>query len=363
MDIDFENEIQFNQRRRRVLYEKSNQYVTTRTIIARSTDEVFFSIQTKSNNTAFNDLQDLSSTCPNDSAEDENQRICPSVVIDQYLNPAAADTNVENEAETITNDVSSDLHDQSSFISVEDRSFNDYDEIPLADIQHLHDYTPITREAFCFELMKFLRDANVCKSHSNRLICLIQSILPIPNCFPSTMNDLLSLIGFSDLFVKRSVCLQCKTNLNYNQRNCSRCSQSDETNIALIYDVKLSQVLSTTLKRLSMLIQAYKNQINGSDDKGTRDIPFGNLYQSLLKKYSNENIVSLILHLDGISLTKSTRLKMWLLSGCLVEIPPVHRYNRSNMIVMSIWIGHQEPDPDVWLQHTIFELKQLKEKG
>ena len=73
---------------------------------------------------------------------------------------------------------------------------------------------------FCIELLKLLRDANVCKSHSKRFISLIQSVLPIPNNFPSTFESLLSLLNIEDLFMKRSVCLICKNDINFNEKKC-----------------------------------------------------------------------------------------------------------------------------------------------
>ena len=105
------------------------------------------------------------------------------------------------------------------------------------------------------------------------------------------------------------------------------------------------------------------NIANGTDERGTRDIPFARLYRDLLAKHGTENIISLILHLDGISLTSSTRLKMWLFSGAIVELPPKHRYQRYNMILMSVWVAYVEPDPHLWLRTSIVALRNLKDQG
>ncbi len=67
--------------------------------------------------------------------------------------------------------------------------------------------------------------------------------------------------------------------------------------------------------RLYSNIDEYKVKIKANDDiDKTKDIPFGTLYQQLLKKNHNEEIISLLLHVDSISVTKSSKLKMWMLT-------------------------------------------------
>lgn len=50
-----------------------------------------------------------------------------------------------------------------------------------------------------------------------------------------------------------------------------------------------------------------------------KDIAFSSLYRRLLTTNRSENSISLLLHADGISLTGSTKLKLCMLSGALVE--------------------------------------------
>jgi hypothetical protein len=67
------------------------------------------------------------------------------------------------------------------------------------------------------------------------------------------------------------------------------------------------------------MFKCFWSKINNDiDEQGTKYIPFGNLYKKLLKKHSTENIISFILHLDGVGLTRSTPLKMWLFSASVV---------------------------------------------
>ena len=62
---------------------------------------------------------------------------------------------------------------------------------------------------------------------------------------------------------------------------CLNCKCTDEKAISNIYDIKLKDVLTKLVKRLSLIIQNDKQKIsNGTDEQGTKDIPFGYLYKS-----------------------------------------------------------------------------------
>ena len=69
------------------------------------------------------------------------------------------------------------------------------------------------------------------------------------------------------------------------------------------------------------------------------------------------------MHLDGVGLTKSTKLKLWLFSGSIVELPPQLRYRRYNMPLISIWVGYTEPIINLWLDKIIDKLNYLKSES
>ncbi|CAM4944421.1 unnamed protein product [Rotaria socialis] len=172
------------------------------------------------------------------------------------------------------------------------------------------------------------------------------------------------MIAVKQKVKKRSICLICKGDLEYKQRKCLNCKCCDEKSIADIYDINLKDVFTKLVKRLTPIIEEYKQKIyNNIDEQETQDILFGYLYGELLKEYSSENILSLILHLDGVGLTRSSKLKMWLFSGSIVELPPIFRYRRYNMILMSIWVAYTEPKPDLWLRPIISQIQSLKMQG
>lgn len=103
--------------------------------------------------------------------------------------------------------------------------------------------------------------------------------------------------------------------------------------------------------------------MKGEKDDDAIDIVFSEAYQCLLKNHEPKTLISLVLHSDGVSVTRSTKLKMWLLSGVIIEIPPRLRNHRHNMVPISIWVSYVEPIANVWLQRSINNLNSIKTKA
>ena len=130
------------------------------------------------------------------------------------------------------------------------------------------------------------------------------------------------------------------------------------------YDANVETILKRISTRLSSHIETYKAKYGvDGDSRKTKDIPFGRFYQELMKTNECKNLITLLLHLDGVSITRSTKLKMWLFSGCIVELPPKLRNQKSNMVVISIWVAHVEPISTLWLRRATAELEAIKLKG
>lgn len=128
------------------------------------------------------------------------------------------------------------------------------------------------------------------------------------------------------------------------------------------YDADVEYILQTILSRSSAEISEYQRLIK-NNPRASKDIPFGFHYQQLLKLNPGDDQVTLVLHADGVSVTRSTKLKMWLFSAVVVELPPKLRNRRSNMVPISIWVGHVEPNVDLWLSRCVQSLLKLKRKG
>lgn len=67
--------------------------------------------------------------------------------------------------------------------------------------------------------------------------------------------------------------------------------------------------------------------------------------------------------IQGVALSKSSKLKLWLFSAALVELPPELRYRRYNMVLMSLWVSNTEPEPKCWLRPCVDQLISIKASG
>ena len=231
--------------------------------------------------------------------------------------------------------------------------------------QFLHAHTDTRTDTFCYRLLRLFREAGLSKTERRKFLDLIHTALPIPNNLPSNINKLLSMLEIKhNLFRKRKICIFCYHNLPEDTSFCPECPTSSEKDIAFIYDSDIKFILSSLIKTLWKEIHSYKQQIQKSNDvTGTKDIGFGYAYQHLLNRFPNEFFVTALMHLDGIGLCKSSRLKLWLFSFSIVELPAKIRYQKYNMPVVSIWISSKEPVASVWLQNSVAALEDLKASG
>ncbi|CAF1205337.1 unnamed protein product [Adineta steineri] len=226
--------------------------------------------------------------------------------------------------------------------------------------QNLHNWTNISTQEFCAKLLRLLRDAKICKSQTDKLIQLIYSGLPTPNNMPKSMKQILAKMQVQELFSKSEVCAACYMNIN--DHHGKICSTTGLKNIN-IFDTHVKTAFLFLLNRLWSTIKEYKQQISLNTNNNYNDIPFNILYRKMVKNMKDKEFISIMLHVDGISICKSKKMKLWLLSGVIIELPPHLRYRRCNMILLSIYIGTNEPKPKPWLKSCFFQLHQIKNEG
>jgi hypothetical protein len=228
----------------------------------------------------------------------------------------------------------------------------------------LYENSSISTENFCQQILQLFRSSRLSKTDQRRFLDLIRTALPIPNGLPLNMKRLLRLIGVDHvLYRKRKICLVCREQITESP-NCTLCLAANDENSAFIYDFDVAKILSLLLKRFWKCIAGNVTCFRDRNDRhGTNDIGFGDVYQDLLDRFTEETFVTGLLHLDGISLCESSKIKMWLCSMSIVELPPRIRYSRFNMPVISVWIGHREPVVPLWLKETMLTLNRLKISG
>lgn len=90
---------------------------------------------------------------------------------------------------------------------------------------------------------------------------------------------------------------------------------------------------------------------------------FRTFIDPFVKKNIRQPFITNLFHVDGIQLGKSNKLTLWLLSCCIVEVPPHLRTQRDNMALLSMWVGTLQPIMKLWLRECVSNLKNLKSTG
>ncbi|CAF1231843.1 unnamed protein product [Rotaria sordida] len=231
-------------------------------------------------------------------------------------------------------------------------SFNNLqssNDSPTIDKILLHCYTDMSRKEFCSTLLNILRDAHISKSHANRLLSFIRSTLPIPNAVPTRIEQLLEFLEIDNYLLKKyMLCTICNNILSHSDTFCAKCLCSDSKCFAIVYDMNVEQLIKKIYIRLKMDIDEYREHLRTMNDRDDmNDIVFNKIYQQLLRDNTNKNFITFLLHVDGISLSESSNLKMWLFSGSIIELRPQLRNRRYNMVLFSLWFSYTEPDTQI----------------
>ncbi|CAF4362153.1 unnamed protein product [Rotaria magnacalcarata] len=227
----------------------------------------------------------------------------------------------------------------------------------------LHKYTNISLQDASIEFLQLIRRSQISKINANQILLFIKRLLPCPNTAPSNMTNLLNYLNIFNYFTTRKICILCRKDLKHYQAKCNDCLMAECKHVAHILDTDILSLLTCVVSRLADQIQKYKDSFSNNTYQQPYDIPFAKQYQQLLIKYPEQNLLSLILHVDGASLVKSTKLKLWLFTASIVELPPNIRMKRQNMILISMYIGYTEPDVKLWLASSLTTINNLKKKG
>ncbi|CAF1544378.1 unnamed protein product [Rotaria magnacalcarata] len=227
----------------------------------------------------------------------------------------------------------------------------------------LHEYTNISLQDASIEFLQLIRRSQISKINANQILLFIKRLLPCPNTAPSNMTNLLNYLNIFNYFTTRKICILCRKDLKHYQAKCNDCLMAECKHVAHILDTDILSLLTCVVSRLADQIQKYKDSFSNNTYQQPYDIPFAKQYQQLLIKYPEQNLLSLILHVDGASLVKSTKLKLWLFTASIVELPPNIRMKRQNMILISMYIGYTEPDVKLWLASSLTTINNFKKKG
>ncbi|CAM4845118.1 unnamed protein product [Rotaria magnacalcarata] len=258
----------------------------------------------------------------------------------------------------------SNLNENNSTEKEENSSvFFDLAHYQQLDNLNLHAFTSINCVSFSHNVINFIRNANISKSHAQQLIDPIQSGRPQPNNLPNNYLDVFKLLSVDNLFMKRVLCINCESELSIASKKCPTCSDTKSERIAEVFDTLQETIFTRTYDRLSSVIDEYreyftKQQMNNE----TNDIVYNQNYK-LLYNSTNDRFITILLHVDGTCLSNNNKESLWLLSCSIIELPPAIRIRRKNNLVLSMRISKEQPNIYLWLTRCFKQLSDLKEKG
>ncbi|CAF3545147.1 unnamed protein product [Rotaria socialis] len=265
---------------------------------------------------------------------DPNLEFSQEQVIEEYIDDFLSEQD---------SPLSQNNDDDSDSISTND---DNIDTILIDQVDsELHSFTPISVKSAMLEFLQLIRQSQINKKQSEHFLSFIKSILPCPNQMPKNMNSLLKRLDVTDYFKKRTICILCEKELEKKQ------------------NLYIHGLLANIVSRLALDIEEYKKLIFNPNQETKFDIPFAKVYQRLIQQHSTENLLTLLLHVDGIGLVKSSKLKLWICDASIIELPPELRYRRANVFLISVYIGYTEPNVNIWLKSSFHTLIELKKTG
>ncbi|CAF5012904.1 unnamed protein product, partial [Rotaria sp. Silwood1] len=165
-----------------------------------------------------------------------------------------------------------------------------------------------------------------------------------------------------DIFIKRLLCINCKSDLSTTSTKCLKCTNDNSERLALVFDAIQEIVFTRTYDRLCSTIDTYRETFTKQKiDHDINDIVYNQNYRTLCDS-NPYPFLTILLHLDGISLGKSNTQCLWILNGSIIELPPAIRTRRQNNLILSLWIGNEHPNVELWLNRCFHQLLDLKYK-
>ncbi|CAF3733842.1 unnamed protein product [Rotaria sp. Silwood1] len=137
-------------------------------------------------------VTEATTECTNQSSNNQLLCSCESIVSQNNDENNQNNTDIDFDLLEYEND-ESDTDDVIDNPSDDDLTSFDGNHLTVPDQNSaaLHQYTHITQNEYCTNLLHLFRQANISKLHSAKILKLISSVLPQPNTAPTTLKALL----------------------------------------------------------------------------------------------------------------------------------------------------------------------------
>ncbi|CAF4182888.1 unnamed protein product [Rotaria sp. Silwood2] len=216
-------------------------------------------------------------------------------------------------------------------------------------------------------IMKFSLDGNLDKLKSKKLLVLIKSLLPSPNNLPVTHKQVLKRFGRTSMFTTQYYCNHCSNIVSTLKLGAKICLTSDcigsqrtlnSNELTEVVTVNIVSRLESILVRNIEVLTGQTNHLFPPSDLSRFEF-----YQEVTKNKANENVITLILHSDAAPLVRSNKQSLWPFYTSIAELPPPIREYKHNILTLALWASRVKPDPNIFLDFMLFQLRALIERG
>jgi hypothetical protein len=201
--------------------------------------------------------------------------------------------------------------------------------------------------------------SNRCLDDICKLMRLLKAI-NVPKSSAHIKRILLS--GSTTNFTAPSYfCRKCNE-MSSNETNCSNIKCQENKGFSTNPSVFLLMPLQPQIQDILLRFPSLQFQQQSPSTLASSDISNGNFYQRILKN-ENENFLSLTFNVDGISIAKSSRSSLWVITFVINELKQSERFQVQNVLVGGIGSGKSKPTREemaAYLKPIIHELLALE---
>ena len=133
--------------------------------------------------------------------------------------------------------------------------------------ERIQPYTNESIHTFVRNFIDLSRRCNLNQQYTEEILTFIKSIVPSPNISSIDVTQLFIELGIDEhIFKKRPVCPHCRVHVIRSNGPCAECETVDEAKPNSVYDIDVQiTVFFSSLRRLSPLIEVYRNPLEASD--------------------------------------------------------------------------------------------------
>ncbi|KAK3918258.1 50S ribosomal protein L20 [Frankliniella fusca] len=245
---------------------------------------------------------------------------------------------------------------------LEDEPSDCNEPVPISD-QPLYENATITQKEALYSVLSLVQSVNLSGADVDKLLQLIDLLIPQPNTFVKTSHLFFRHLGKSDFLFELihycSVCWKIRESMT---DLCDFCVSRPNRKVDYFVSLPLEPQIRKLLSRPGVLESLQYKAKRPRNNSNYEDVYDGSVYKSAERSFRFGNVtISLMWYTDGLSLYECSAYSLWPFFFVVNELPPQERFKRENIIMAGLWGCQDKPHPNFFLQKTCSELSKLKD--